>query len=66
MISDHMVVQWDEKKTEKVKELITDFIKKHDVTCAESVYQCDAPNLASVELVGEIVDVLDPYVSREE
>lgn len=54
---------WDDEKTEKIKSLINNFIKKHRVSCAESVHQCDEPNLESVVLVGDIVDILNPHIS---
>lgn len=56
-----MKVEWTPEKEEKVKKLIEDFIDRHRVSCAESVMQCDNPNLESPVLVGEIVDVLEPY-----
>lgn len=56
-------IVWTSEKTEKVKKLISDFIKKHKVSCAESVQQCDAPNIESVDLVGDIVDILNPTIN---
>lgn len=54
-----MKIQWTEEKTQKVKDLIEDYIIKHNVTCGESVQQCDIPYQESPNLVANIVDTLE-------
>lgn len=59
--------EWTQEKEDAVKDLINKFIEKHEVTSGESVMQRDAPNIESVELVGDIVDVLDvEYMEDDE
>lgn len=54
------------EKQQKILDLITTFMYTNEVTCAESVYQVDSINEASIDLVAEIVEILEPRYSDEE
>jgi hypothetical protein len=36
------------------------YIREHEVTSGESVVQCDNPNLDSVNIMADIVDIIKP------
>lgn len=57
---------WSEENIEKVKQLIEDFAYEYEVTCAESVQQCDEPNIDSPILVGNLLEVVITDYDYEE
>ncbi len=57
--------KFSKEKQQKVLDLITNFMYTNEVTCAESVYQIDSTNEASIDLVAEIVEIIDPEYSDE-
>jgi hypothetical protein len=49
---------WSEEKINKVKQLIEEFVYKHEVADGEGVYQCDNPNIDSPRLVTDILETV--------
>lgn len=51
-------IEWSIEKLDKVKNLITEFIEKHNIIDGECIQQCDEPRIDSVNVMSKIVDIV--------
>lgn len=54
-----MTYHGDQKAKDIVFKKIIDWLIEHNVTCGESIMQCDSPHMAAPELLVEIVDEIE-------
>lgn len=45
-------------KGKLLKRAVKDFINKHNITCAESIYQCDGPQLDACEFIESLCKIV--------
>lgn len=59
--------EFNENDAKNLWKICQSFIKEHDIGCAETIYQCDSPQIAATEFIEKICDVVgyQPYDEPE-
>jgi hypothetical protein len=56
----------DLDKLEKLWSVCEKFIKKHSINCAETIHQCDGPQIDATNFIEEVCDVVGYDKSEED
>lgn len=55
----HQLVQYA-----KIKKLVQDYINRNHISCSESIYQMDRPQVEAIDLVAELCRIVGWYGER--
>ncbi len=51
---------------DKLRKLMEDFIKRHEISCAECIHQSDEPQIEATSLIESMCDIVGYHVFEED
>lgn len=61
-----VTITWTKEKEKAVLDAVEKYMVKHEITCAETVMQCDDPYIDATTVMAEIAEILKPEYSDDE
>jgi len=57
--------EFNDSDARKMWEVCVSFIKEHEIRCAETIYQCDGPQIAATEFIEILCETIG-YLPNED